>query len=281
MCHDANVLAGLLVAVLSQAPAPRASLTFSSESPACTEAALREAVAWRLEGLDPFGSGGRVGVDVKVVGSERLHASVTLLKAGAPPATRVLSGAADCQAVLGEVAALLEPELRQVDPAPVVAAPRFSVTAAAGGDLGQQPDGIVSARAGVRAGGPRFTGLVEAVLTLPSRLWLDDGSFVAAAFYGANLGGCVGGAIAHGCVILRGGAVRLQPAGVAAMWAPSFSAGLRGAVEWPKASPVAVYGALELRVPLGRLSLYVDDELWWRQNWLIGSLQAGLVVRIP
>lgn len=275
------VLATVLAAVLTQAPAPRAWLTFSSETERCHESALRAAVARRLEGADPFGAPAAVGVDVKVVGHDDLRATVTLFKPQLPPATRVLAARGDCALLLEGIASVLEPELALLAPAAVSGPPRLRLTAAAGADLGQQPDGLVSARVGARAGSPLVTGLAEAVLTLPSRLWLDDGSFVAAAFYGANLGACLGGDIVHGCVILRGGAVRLQPSGAAALWSASFSAGLRGAVEWPKASPVAVYGALELRVPLGRLSLYVDDDLWWQQNWLVGSLQAGLVVRVP
>ena len=274
----------LIVFTTAAAPAPRAWLTFSSESPACTEAALREAVAWRLGG-DPFGDQGLVGVDVKVVGAGPLKATLTLSKPSAPPATRVLSGAPDCVALTGAIAAALEPELQGVaaesSATATAAPPRFSITAVAGADLGQQPDGLVAARIGVRAGGALLTGLVEGVFTLPSRLWFDDGSFVSASFFGANLGACVGKAYFHGCVVLRAGALRLQPLDQPALWAPSFSGGLRGAVEWPKGSTVALYAALELRVPLGRLSLYESDVLWWQQNWLTGSLQAGLVVRVP
>ncbi len=278
------MLALVVFVAVAQAGAPRAWLTFSSESPACGEAALRWRIAERFGGADPFGDGGPLGVDVKVVGTEPLHATVTLVRSQQAPATRVLSGPGDCAALLDQVASLLEPELRSTSPGSVGAAalaPRFTLTAAAGADLGQQPDGLVSARAGVRAGGARVTGLAEVVLTLPSRLWFDDGTFVAASFYGANLGACFGGAIAHGCLLVRGGAVRLQPSGAAAMWAPSFSGGLRAGVEWPKGTPVAVYAALELRVPFGRLSVYANDQLWWQQNWLTGTLQAGLVVRVP
>ncbi|MBL8956569.1 MAG: hypothetical protein JNK82_37690 [Myxococcaceae bacterium] len=273
----------LLALATAASPAPRAWLSFWSEAPTCTEGALREAVAWRLDG-DPFGEVGPLGVEVKVVGADVLIATVTLFRQNGPHAARTFTGPLDCRELLGSIAAALEPELKATAALPAVATaapPRFTVTGAAGADLGQQPDGLVSARIGVRAGGALLTGLVEGVFTLPSRLWFDDGSFVSASFFGATLGACLGKAWFHGCAIVRGGALRLHPLDQPALWAPSFSGGLRGAVEWPKGTTVALYAALEVRVPFGRLSLYESQELWWQQNWLTGALQAGLVVRVP
>lgn len=315
------VLTALVLAVFAQAPNPQARLTFSSESAACTEPALREAVAARL-GYDPFVDQAGLAVDVKLVGTSTVKATLTVARPKGAPATRVLSGPGDCVGLTSAVSLALavaidplvmtrpapapvvvaEPvkPVAPVDqpaapaPAPVVVAPaapvsepvvvKTAITFAAGADIGQQPEGILGIRAGVRVGGKTLTGLLEGVVILPSRLNLAGGGAIDAFFVGGDAGVCAGASVFVGCALVRAGAMRFQGVqltDVQSGWLPAFSAGVRAGLEWPKESVLAVQLAGELRVPITRLRVLVGDDLAWGQNWVIGSVQAGLIVRIP
>ena len=288
------VLSALL---LAQPAAAQARLTFSSDSPACREDALVRAVASRL-GYDPFAARVEAGVEVNVIGDSTLRATLTVPRPGLAPASRVLSGPADCAALTEALAGALaahfsgaapgaeRPPVAQAAAPPPAELPPARVVAgiAAGADIGQQPDGLVSARLGARVGGGRVSGLLELVLTLPSRLRLSGGGSIEGQFVGGDAGVCLGASVFVGCALLRAGAMRYGGADLdmaSQGWLPSLSGGVRAAVEWPRNSLVAVQASLELRVPITRLSLYVGEQLAWQQNWVIGALQAGLVVRLP
>ncbi len=296
----------LLAISLAAQPAevPRAELVYvrAAGAEACTVEALKESVSLRL-GYDPFVPHHRTQVIVQLsAGAAGLSGRVQLVRDGAPTSERVVSGSRDCQgltqALALTVSLAIDPLMltRPAPPAPTPApAPRapepapappaepsrelkVSAAVAASLELGLHPNSLFGARTLARFGGARFSLAAGGWVTVPTRLRVESSAFVETFSAGGELGGCAQLWLLSACVLGRAGALRYE--GMALFearrgWLPMALVGPRIGVEWPASSPVAVYAAAELWVPLVHNRIVVTDASVWEQARILGGVALG------
>jgi hypothetical protein len=142
-------------------------------------------------------------------------------------------------------------------------------------DIGQQPNGLGGAQAGIRVGGKIVRGFLEGLVTLPTHTRPPGGGSFDTFFAGGDAGVCAAYELFSGCALVRGGGLHSLGG-----WLPSFSAGARIAIEWPQDTLLAVQASAELRVALDRLHLVLGGTPVWDQPFVNGGGALSLVLRI-
>jgi hypothetical protein len=305
----------IALALVLLAAAPRAELSFSSSTEACSRSALEEAVATRL-GYPPFAEGEPLKVSIEILGHAALSARVRVTRTGAPAGERTFAGAPDCdqltQALALALAVAIDPLALSrrspaaappgpatplsPPPAPVAPAPAAQVSTPvsaasaerddhlglrvqAGLWLGLQPAGWLAASTGARYAFRQVAFEVDGFMVIPSGAELAPGVQVSSLSAGASVAGCYAWKGLEGCASLSAGALRFEAQGLARAqtgWSGFAAVGPRVGVRLPFSAPAVA--ALRVQADLSIPLLRIAMHVSQDTVWQQSPVTFGLLL---